>query len=382
MDISKYFLLSMWILLLANKEKSQHTKLFFLTIFLTCLLILTRSIGLALFLALIISNQFLIFPNKSNYLSRTSILLLAFFPLYIWIFHSAGLSGGYHGAAIWLLNTPDPLHTLYIVFKTNMYAFLDAWIQLTIIFNSEDNYIATLLSYLFLTLSSIGLFIRRKSVDGIYILIYLSVISIWPYPYDMTRFIYPVFPLLLIYGVVGYLGIFHQVKPARNSYYLVGLIYLAIALPSLNFIYQRHMLGKSINGYDISQIPTLYEKNAGHAFLKSIESMQIVEYFEKLGDLLEPGEHVISLKPEMVTYLSDLRAEQLPTIVSRSHASTFIADILALNSDYILLTNIVFPSHPMGIDVLDFPSPYTEIVSKNYSKVTGEPSIILLRIKD
>jgi hypothetical protein len=379
-----YILISFCVLLISAKyQQTASAKNIFIIAFLICLLVLTRTIGLSMLLAFLFGHRHTLFYYRTAQLKYLLALITAFLPLYVWIYHSASLNSSYGYTLQWLSGTPDPFYTIFAVILSNIYAFLDAWIQLTIIYQSDTAHAGSIISYILLLLSLAGFIHRRFSMDGVYLLIYLSVIMVWPYPHDMTRFIYPVFPLILIYSVVGLFLLLGQIKINRNMASVIGLLYLSITLPSASFIYQRYISGKSVHGYDISHLPTLYyEPHAGLAFLSSVEAMHYMKFLPQLKKHVPPEALILTLKPELVTYITGLHANQLPSIKASSEAPEFMAEIFKFNTDYILLSKIIFPSHPMGTDLMQVLSPYTEIVTQKYSPVIKDTSIILLKMKN
>ena len=80
-----------------------------------------------------------------------------------------------------------------------------------------------------------GARLRRLEFDALYVLFYLALIIVWPYPNHMRRFLFVVFPLFLYYGYVA-VKVFAVYAPsgaiARFAFPLYCAIVGALCAPS------------------------------------------------------------------------------------------------------------------------------------------------------
>jgi hypothetical protein len=84
--------------------------------------------------------------------------------------------------------------------------------------------------------------LRRHQADAWYLLIYLGILLVWPYPGQFNRFIYAIAPLLILYGVGGFLYWIYKLpqSPLSKPAPLIGMLVMATAmLPPAVFMADR-----------------------------------------------------------------------------------------------------------------------------------------------
>lgn len=377
-----YILLSCLVLLLINHRfPNHHAKIFCITLLIS-LCILTRTIGWSLVLAL---ATWIFINRKSLHLNFSIIqFLLAIFatlPLLIWWLYSQSLNSSYGGTLSLILSAPDPVYAILEIGHNNIHAFMRAWTGITQLTTGSEMSWRGIVSWIFLLLSFIGYIKRIKEPDGLYLFYYLAILFIWPYPHDMQRFIYPLMPIFILYVHIGTDRLFSKHQNTMYPGILALTIFIAVALPGLHKIHERFTIGKSLEKYDLAHIPRLYTiEDQGTALLHAAESADLVNYLKTLGSKIPEGETLITLKPGLVTYLSGIRTKSLPQVNLNTDETTYMKQLHELEAGYILLTNIVFPSHPLGIRAHALLDSHTTIIDSAVSSVTGQTNILLLRI--
>lgn len=85
--------------------------------------------------------------------------------------------------------------------------------------------------------------LRKKHLDALYVIAYLIVILLWPFPKQAYRFLLPIFPFLLTYIIlftsrlIAYASLKIDKKLARNM--VAGVVFVVVAMPSFHHVATR-----------------------------------------------------------------------------------------------------------------------------------------------
>ena len=200
-----------------------------------CLLLINKRVKFATTYALISMTPFLFWNlARENYLNR---------PDYVDTFTST------------IMNLSP--HDISVLLITKIVTMLDAfqWLFTSIETNTMHHYFSVSVLLVFLFFILCGFFTRIKlfKLDAVFIILYLAIIFIWPYSevYYVSRFLYPLVPLLFLYL---YLGIHKFYNNKKYLYFVFVTLFtslLVISFPSSKQFIQRAYINieSSLNPY-------------------------------------------------------------------------------------------------------------------------------------
>ena len=235
-------LASLWTL--SKAEESGLERLWLLAAILVGFTVASRTVGLSLVLALAI------WWLRHKTPRRLLLLGVAVLPYGIWLIYKRthGLNGSYQSAYV------DQIASgLLSNIADQAMALLSAWLNL---FTLIPYWPQQLLSVGVGVAAAVGLGIRLRALrlDALYVLIYLGIIALWPYPKHALRFLFPVMPLLLFYAWAAFRDTRSKLSAGTNKKVSMGAYLLvAVALmPSLVYIAERWWAGQNSSLADYS----------------------------------------------------------------------------------------------------------------------------------
>ena len=265
---------------------------------------LVRTAGIALVIAFIIY----LFLREAKQKYRYMVIVIL--PIIIWLaFQSdnetsylAALSGFYSNDFLQILTAHLTSQTHYV---------LNAWTSsfTTGIFGTELLY-----ALLLVCITSALYRTYRKKIDGLYVILYLCMIIIWPYPAESIRLLLPIMPILLIQ--TGILVMQTSLKcNIKHSYAFVfaGSIFFAITLPDLLLSANRFNsdLDPSLSRYKHSYSWYIPSLNTAKQSLKL--NRAITESLVNYRKYVPENECVFSIKPSILgLYMQRLSSPSPP----------------------------------------------------------------------
>ena len=263
MSENQYLLLTMIFLSLSCARKniieSRHGYLIFLGL-LASSIYLTRSIGVALYMAFIIH---VILANKRRtllYAGKLSSFTIGFLlPILFWKYLQPQSGTNYLSDFLYFTTQKNPVQYYYLLFSDNLSALLSAWASTIMIYWQHVHDLRFILTTSLLPIVFAGFFVRIGKIDSIYVAIYLSILMIWPYPAEMKRFLYPIFPIFLLYLIIGIKWLTERFR-RRDLIRLVSIFtILAISVPSFAYILKRHSISSELPDGDLSHSISIYK---------------------------------------------------------------------------------------------------------------------------
>lgn len=297
-----YILLSFILLLMFNKLSRFDIKLTILFGLLFSALILTRSIGVSLFAAYLIIG-FLQYKKKE--ISFTQFSLPVFITLFVNIVAK-------------LLNK-SILPTTYV----NQLQALDMSGQPAVLVNTwftswqyywvDSLYAPNIILSVLGIFSCIGLISRifKLKIDALYVIFYIAILLVWPHPGQALRFVYPIFPLLIIYAFFT-VSLITEHTTAENKSKVISLLLLvsfAVVIPTLSFSWNRYQIGKE-NGYN-----------------------QIFEFY-RFHDI-KHAKHIASIEKKMFDDMKTIEKNTLPNDIVFHFTPAYIALLANRTSIYL-----------------------------------------------
>ena len=364
-----YILISFLVLILIPKIKLNNTRLSLAIGCLIAFLILTRTIGMAMFAAYIITGFFM---WKRSEIKITTyfipIVLVVTINTVAKLFHQSSVPSQY------IKQFKD------LVFGDQLNALIDAW------FSSWQFYWVDNLIYpyaIVLTIGSFacfGLLIRLKmqKFDAVYVIIYLFILLVWPHPGQALRFLYPILALLFIYSFFFIHTIFNRylTTNADKPIALFLLLMAMVVLPSLSFSYNRYKTGES-NGFnhikEFYRIPDLKMANANASM-----QLQMFNDMKRIEEITKPNSLILYFEPTYIALLSDRNSQ---SITFTNENGLFTVNRVK-EADYTYLSRL----HPRktrdeinGLDVQAYIKDYTDILWTSFSSENNEPVSIFFK---
>lgn len=352
-------------------EEKLSTKQVILCALLLTTILLTRTIGFALLLAIVAQGFFSSLSEKKIQLKPAYIAVLAsvmyFLLLAIW---GPVKESHYFDILIPYItgegqSVAGPTHIYNFSYVFQLKSLLDNWTSFWIIFwTDEFSFIYLVIMMLLLAaLSGLSIRLYKNKYDAWYVLFYILILTAWPHPGQMFRLILPIMPLLLLYA--GYaimklsqLEIFPQKKEwVPATFYL---FILASILPSHMFIHTRAATAAENN-----MVPIYEYFRRADPRLADKELMihnQMFEDFRRLEKSIQADEKVIYFLPSYVALLSNRTG-----VISNSlfNPGRYKAAVRESNAAYIFVTRV----HPRknnlkhnGLDGIENLSGWTKVM--------------------
>ena len=387
---NQYLAISLAVCLLFRHSSQHWWHFVFLSVMVTAL-VLTRSVGLSMVVALLIAAWLgsATFPK-----SRFRWVLVCVTPVIVTIIWSQFLaaSSEAHYLTLWSNLVRDisesgireVLNLLAFqgtrIFEAMVTAFIHHWTT-----ESEITF------FLLLLLLAIGLMdllarLRRKELEAIYFLTFLGVLLLWRAEGQMWRLVYPIIPLSLIFIVSGINRISRQAVFGRLDrlacIFLCG-IFLTTLMAGGLFIFGRHQALQTDDPRAYRHMTSYYQViSVSDAITKAQTELGIINGLKRVAVLTEPGARVAWFSPMYVHLLSKRRSVSIPI---KSDTEKIEALLKRSRVDYVFLSRY----HPRqysdkvnGLVSLDNYARLGEIIWSNAREGASEGVMcVLIRIK-
>ena len=387
---NQYLAISLAVCLLFRYSSQRWRHFGFLSVMVTAL-VLTRSVGLSMVVALLIATWLgpARFPK-----SRFRWVLVCVTPVIVTIIWSQFLatSSEAHYLTLWSNLVRDisesgireVLNLLAFqgtrIFEAMVTAFIHHW--------TTESEVTFFLLLLVLAIGLIDLLarLRRKELEAIYFLTFLGVLLLWRAEGQMWRLVYPIIPLLLIFMVSGINRIARQAafgnKEKVACIFLCG-IFLTTLMTGGLFIFGRNQTLQTDNSGGYRHMTAYYQViSVGDAITKAQTELGIINGLKRVAVLTEPGARVAWFSPMYVHLLSKRRSVSIPI---KPDTEKIEALLKRSRTDYVFLSRY----HPRqysdkvnGLIFLDDYARLGEVIWSNARERAGEEVMcVLIRIK-
>lgn len=304
-----YLLVTLFSLCCLHKVKDGK-KYYLLASLLIGMLPLIRVIGLTFLIAYFVYLHLNKIKNKYKYIT------LSVLPYFIW----KVLSINFFQTEIYQETLTDFYkydiwsHIKYL-FTSQLFDLWQGWHEC---FDIRKNLFSGIVSGVILLFSMVGLFLRlaKKEVDSFYILLYLSVIWIWPDDNHNMRFIFVIFPILLLYAYCTFqmlikfkLSIKIKTLISSSSVLIVLITFLPTNIYALNRLSVDTQIGLEKFKFTKYWLTVKSHKEA-YDSIKIIEKMSF-SYFHA-SSFVPKNECVYTIHQEQFMYYARRLAFPLP----------------------------------------------------------------------
>jgi hypothetical protein len=214
-------------------------------------------------------------------------------------------------------------------------AILDAWNGALLLFWVEGRPVRIVLAGVvgMLALAGMARRLREGKPDPWMVGAYLVMYLLWPFYDQMTRFLFPVVPILIAYAfssvgaAVRALG-----RPARLGHAVVALLVASLALPAVGFIHQRAQAGgPEALTTDWYRTPDLNE-----ARRRAWVHLDLMKDMEAIRQATGPEDRVMWVAPSYIALLAERRGAPAPE--DRLPADAYRKQVLSADVPYVFLS--------------------------------------------
>lgn len=182
-------------------------------------------------------------------------------------------------------------------------AMADAWAGSVLLFWVDGQPARPALAGLFglLALAGLALRLRAGKPDGWMALAYLLLYLAWPFYDQMTRFLFPLLPVLVLHAFVAVSAAAARVGRTAVGAAAAALLVLSLAAPGLAFLHQRHAArGPERDIVDWYRTPDLSSARA-----RARTHLGLAADLAAVRGHSAPGERVMWVAPAYVALLAD-----------------------------------------------------------------------------
>lgn len=211
-------------------------------------------------------------------------------------------------------------------------------------------------------------------LDGIYALLYVGLVLVWPYPAEARRLLFVIVPVLLAQGAWLLRALPRPVfsRIPLNYAHVFGVTLLIGVLPDLVTTVRRATTPLPPHLAPLRSMSDWYAADARLANKEALSGYLIIESLKQARAIVPPGECVYSIKPSIVAYYLD-RVSYAPPQKSLDD-DAFHAQLREKGCRFLFAINGSSPTFPTAFYPMDRLRVYPEI--RIVSRLGGESGTI------
>jgi hypothetical protein len=190
-------------------------------------------------------------------------------------------------------------------------ALVDAWVGAFLLFWPEGERVRWIIACGIGVLAMAGMLLRilQGKADAWMAAAYFVTFLLWPFYDQMTRFLFPMLPVLMLYAfAAGAAGFRALGRSPGGAYALVGVLVLSLAAPALAFIQQRAQAS-----VPYAQMTDWYRTpGLDEARRRAQIHLDLMADMEAIRSKTGPGDRVMWVTPSYVALLADRRGVPAP----------------------------------------------------------------------
>jgi hypothetical protein len=162
---------------------------------------------------------------------------------------------------------------------------------------------------------------------------YLATFLLWPFYDQMTRFLFPLLPILVLYAFWACAEAARRFRrPAGTAHAVLVLLLLSLSVPALAFIHQRSRAPERyVQMTDWYRTPDLAE-----ARLRSQIHLDLEADMDAIRRITRPEDRIMWVVPSYVALLAERRGVSAPS--ARLAPSEYRASVVDSRADYVFLS--------------------------------------------
>jgi hypothetical protein len=312
LTVQSEYLYLLWsllaLLLLALHERAEHAyryELLYAAALAVAAAVLTRTIGLALLAPLLLAAWRA--PLRRGVLA----MAVAVMPLLLWhLLHRSHLGYsealgdiyGRHAGHMLTAQIAGELPALRAGFADNL---LHAPLSLQPLLDVLG---------LLLLAGALGRAVQLKA-DGIYLLVYLAIVLVWPYPEEAWRFLSVVLPLAAAQWLLLLAALLRTTADAtllQRCNAVFALAVLMLALPSVNFAAERYNDASGPSLLPARGLVAWYDPDLATAVHSTHAQQVLMASMRRIGAEIPADDCVIAIRPDLINYYAGRNAAQPP----------------------------------------------------------------------
>lgn len=214
-------------------------------------------------------------------------------------------------------------------------AIFEAWLGSLLLFWVEGRHVNVALAAVvgLLALGGLAQRLRQGEADGWMMVAYLLTYLFWPFYDQMTRFIFPALPVLLLYAFVALSALVRRLgRPAIAGQALLALLLASLALPGLAFIHRRAGApSRLVEMTDWYRVPDVAGARA-----RAEVHLDLLADMAAVRSLTRPEDRVMWVAPSYLALLADRRGVPAPD--PALDAAAYRQAVAAARPDYVFLS--------------------------------------------
>jgi 4-amino-4-deoxy-L-arabinose transferase-like glycosyltransferase len=312
---------------------------------------LTRSIGVMLVAAVVIAELLHAIRIRSaariRVLVHAPLLVLVAALAWQWLRPSAPIDYLETGNVMLAAAADDPILWLTSWLAANASAMRDAWLNALMIFWGEPWKPGYLVAAA-LGIAGLGAMLVRAArghADGIYGVLFLGVLLLWPYPGQMYRLLFPVVPLILLHALWA---AHESLRPRYGAAtgariaVLAAIFPLAVCVPAVLFYIVERARMSDPEAANLPQrktdIAEFYRIPSGPAAEGyAHREIEVMGDLRRIGETTPPAARVMWYTPNYVSLLA--RRQGVP-LTRPANPAELAAQLRATNADFLYLANL------------------------------------------
>ena len=331
------FCLILLVLFLALEEGGARRYLWVIAALMSAL-VLTRTSGVGM-LAGYVVWALVAGRRKGEWLRLIVPAFLASAAYAAWLVFRPDQTGDVNAAlaASWLhdvFSSPSPVGALAASVARQAAALSDAWLGSVLLFWVEGQPARPLIAGAIgiLAISGLALRLLAGKPDAWMVLAYLGVHLAWPLYDQMTRFLFPVIPVLVLYATVALASALRATsRPSVNAAAIAAFALATLAGPGLAFMWQRAQWpGPQTGIVEWYRVPDL-----DAAKRRADVHLGLAADMERLATLTRPGDSIMWVAPAYISLLAGRHGIQAP---HHADPDRYREAVTAARPDFVLLT--------------------------------------------
>lgn len=233
-----------------------------------------------------------------------------------------------------ILSSEQPWAMLASGIARQAQSMAEAWAGGMLLFWVDGQPVRPLLSGVVGVLALGGLAHRFVSgrADAWMLAAYLVLYLLWPFYDQMTRFLFPAIPVLVLYAFCALLVLAKRIDRRAAAGAVLALTIVTLAAPGLAFIYQRFQVrephARIVDWYRTPDLAAARARAQVH--------LGLAADMQEIRALTAPGARVMWVAPAYIALLADRHA--MPAPPASLGPQRYHAAVDAARPDYVLLT--------------------------------------------